>query len=56
MFTDLCVIIYKMAMLGVIPSCSDSYPPADPVPDPTKLPTVSLAESDIPGAILKPSI
>ena len=46
----------KMAMLGVIPSRSDIDPSADPVPDQTMLPTVSLSESDIPGAFLKPSI
>ena len=38
----------KMATLGVIPSCSDSDPSADPVPGQTMLPTVSLTESDIP--------
>ena len=42
----------KMAMLGVIPSRSDSDPSADPVPGQTMLPTVSLTESDIPGAFL----
>ena len=41
----------KMATLGV---CSDIDPSADPVPDQTMLPTVSLTESDIPGAFLKP--
>ena len=40
----------KMATLGVISSRSDSDPLADPVPDQTMLPTVSLTESDIPGA------
>ena len=40
----------KMAMLGVIHSCSDSDPSADRVPDQTMLATVSLTESDIPGA------
>ena len=39
-----------MATLGVIPSRSDSDPTADPVPGQTMLPTVSLTESDIPGA------
>ena len=43
----------KMATLGV---CSDIDPSADPVPDQTMLPTVSLTESDIPRAFLKPSI
>ena len=43
----------KMATLGV---CSDIDPSADPVPDQTMLPTVSLTGSDIPGAFLKPSI
>ena len=45
----------KMAMLGVIPSRSDIDPSTDPVPDQTMLPTVSvsLTESDIPGAFLK---
>ena len=42
----------KMATLGVIPSCSDGDPSADPVSDQTLLPTVSLTESDIPGAFL----
>ena len=42
----------KMATLGVIPSRSDSDPSADPVPGQTMLPTVSLIESDIPGAFL----
>ena len=42
----------KMAMLGVIPSRSDSDPSADPVPSQTMLLTVSLTESDIPGAFL----
>ena len=46
----------KMATLRAIPSRSDSDPPADPVPDQTMLPTVSLTESDISGAFLKPSI
>ena len=46
----------KMAMLGVIPSRSDIDPSADPVPGQTMLPTVSLTESDIPRAFLKPSI
>ena len=45
----------KMATLGVIPSCSDIDPSADPVPGQTMLPTVSLTESDIPRAFLKPS-
>ena len=36
-----------MATLGV---CSDIDPSADPVPDQTMLPTVSLTESDIPRA------
>ena len=45
-----------MAMLGVIPSRSDIDPSADPVPDQTMLPSVSLTESDIPGAFSKPSI
>ena len=40
----------KLATLGVIPSRSDSDPSADPVPGQTMLPTVSLTESDIPGA------
>ena len=39
----------KMATLGV---CSDIDPSADPVPHQTMLPTVSLTESDIPGAFL----
>ena len=44
----------KMATLGV---CSDIIDPsADPVPDQTMLPTVSLTDSDIPRAFLKPSI
>ena len=43
----------KTATLGV---CSDIDPSADPVPDQTMLPTVSLTESDIPRAFLKPSI
>ena len=43
----------KMATLGV---SSDIDPSADPVPDQTMLPTVSLTESDIPRAFLKPSI
>ena len=38
----------KMATLVVIPSRSDGDPLADPVPDQTLLPTVSLTESDIP--------
>ena len=42
----------KMATLVVIPSRSDSDPSADPVPGQTMLPTVSLTESDIPGAFL----
>ena len=42
----------KMAALVVIPSRSDSDPSADPVPGQTMLPTVSLTESDIPGAFL----
>ena len=42
----------KMATLVVIPSRSDGDPSADPVPDQTLLPTVSLTESDIPGAFL----
>ena len=46
----------KMATLVVIPSRSDSDPSADPVPGQTMLPTVSLTESDIPRAFLKPSI
>ena len=46
----------KMATLGVIPSRSDSDPLADPVPGQTMQPTVSLTESDIPGAFLKPFI
>ena len=45
----------KMATLVVIPSRSDSDHSADPVPGQTMLPTVSLTESDIPGAFLKPS-
>ena len=45
----------KMATLGVIPSRSDSDPSADPVPGQTMLPTIGLTESDIPGALLKPS-
>ena len=40
----------KMATLVVISSSSDSDPSADPVPGQTMLPTVSLTESDIPGA------
>ena len=40
----------KMATLVVIPSRSDNDPSADPVPGQTMLPTVSLTESDIPGA------
>ena len=45
----------KMATLRVIPSHSDSDPSdsdpsANPVPGQTMLPTVSLTESDIPGA------
>ena len=40
----------KMATLGV---CSDNDPSADPVPGQTMLPTVSLTESDIPGAFFK---
>ena len=43
----------KMATLGV---CSDIDPSDDPVPDQTMLPTVSLTDSDIPRAFLKPSI
>ena len=43
----------KMATLGV---CSDIDPSADPVPDQTILPAVSLTESDTPRAFLKPSI
>ena len=43
----------KMATLGV---CSDIDPSDDPVPDQTMLPTVSLTDSDIPKAFLKPSI
>ena len=39
----------KMATLGV---CSAIDPLADPVPHQTMLPTVSLTESDIPGAFL----
>ena len=35
---------------------SDIDPSADPVPDQTMLPTVSLTESDIPRAFLKLSI
>ena len=46
----------KMATLGVIPSRSDIDPLADPVLDQTMLQTVSLIESDIPRAFLKPSI
>ena len=46
----------KMATLGVIPSSSDIDPSADLVPDQTMLPTVSLTESDISRAFLKPSI
>ena len=46
----------KMATLVDIPSRPDSDPLADPVPDQTMLPTVSLTESDIPRAFLKPSI
>ena len=42
----------KMATLVVIHSRSDSDPSADPVPGQTMLPTVSLTESDIPGAFL----
>ena len=42
-----------MATLIVIPSRSDSDPSADPVPGQTMLPTVSLTESDIPGAFFK---
>ena len=42
----------KMATLVVIPSRSDSDPLADPVPGQTMLPSVSLTESDIPGAFL----
>ena len=42
----------KMATLVVILSRSDGDPSADPVPDQTLLPTVSLTESDIPGAFL----
>ena len=38
----------KMATLGV---CSDIDPSADPVPDQTMLPTVSLTESDLFKAI-----
>ena len=34
----------KMATLGVIPSHSDSYPPANPVPDPTMLATACYQE------------
>ena len=37
-------------------SRSNSDPSADLVPDQTMLPTVSLTESDIPRAFLKPSI
>ena len=44
----------KMATLGVVSSRFGSDPPADPVPDLTMLPTVSLTESDISGAFLKP--
>ena len=42
----------KMATLRVISSRSDSDPSADPVPGHTctMLPTISLTESDIPGA------
>ena len=43
----------KLATLIVIPSRSDSDPSADPVPGQTMLPTVSLTESDIPGAFFK---
>ena len=46
----------KIATYVVIPSGSDSDPSADPVPDQTMLPTVSLTESGIPRAFLKPSI
>ena len=46
----------KMAMLGVIPSRSDIDFSADPVPGQTMLPTVSLTESYIPRAFLKPYI
>ena len=42
----------KMATLVVIPSRSDGDPSADPVPDQTLLPTLSLTESDIPGDFL----
>ena len=44
----------KMATLVLIPSRSDIDPSADPVPDQTMLPTVSLTEFDIviPGAFL----
>ena len=38
--------------MAVIPSRSDGYPSADPVPGQTMLPTVSLTESDLPGAFL----
>ena len=48
-FADLCVIKWQV---GNARSRSDSDPPADPVPDQTMLPTVSLTESDIPGAFL----
>ena len=40
----------KMALLGGIPSRLDIDPSADPVPDQTMLPSVSLTESDIPRA------
>ena len=43
----------KIATLGAGP---DIDPSADPVPDQTMLPTVSLTESDITRAFLKPSI
>ena len=43
----------KMATLIVIPSRSDSDPSADSVPGQTMLSTVSLTESDIPGAFFK---
>ena len=42
----------KMAALIVILSRLDSDPSADSVPGQTMLPTVSLTESDIPGAFL----
>ena len=42
----------KMATLVVIPFRSDSDPLANPAPGQTMLPTVSLTESDIPGAFL----